>query len=834
MSGVSTPSPSNANPIGVGIFAGGTSGMEGEALPLFQNAVRSGRGFTNASGGAYVPLTSDGWPDGTIASVQCILYTANPDIAYGYQYWFYDFINSQYRTFKGGFLGNGSETVTGQGANATITSQVGALTTFDFVPVFTGATLFAFTISGISVPVTNIYCNLPDYPGADPTQLLFTNEAIAYHSQWAHLRAMHLQVGWNNINPNTSATRNTSANTKARKNWYSGGSNGFEGYPSDWFMQLAAQCPVQPNGTNTGVYLIIPAVDDGTYAAAVLTDAANIVPPGKKIYFEFGNELWNGTGSAGLAFQKAANTAGTDFQNAQFTGTISGTTLTVSSVTGTIVVGDTVYGPGVNPEKINSGSGTTWVIAGGAQTVGPVAMSTSNAANLYAYVGQRCHDLATQARSIFGATRFLNDVRILFAVQVDGNGLTFCEAGFNYMASKGYTPSDDIYAVAFAPYMAGSKAIYRSTFTPAISSGSNILTASSTAGSTGAITGVITAGDLVFHPNIPQGTTILAYGTSGTTGVGAAGTYALSANATGTVPGASAYFVMGSNPTAPTTAQLIANVDGSDGLGNPRTNSTTYQFCLTEKMSVFAKFWGLRGGLGTYENGWAFDTEIWNPNMGAAVLDLLSEALERNYYKFGMDFGINFFTRLEGGVTGARQLYGFGPNNALDNSASNLLNNNSPRMKAARDMFDGTYIRQRNAVNGPGSSFSATNWIDNVDGVTFPVMDTTQKIPPRYNINGQLSYNINCITAGTYNLVVTFKNTSATAKVTNVVIDGVTLYTGISIPGSGVNSGINDVALGAIPLTVGTHALFLGDNVGSQLNVSVIDRAGPINGIRWN
>lgn len=812
------------NPIGVGVFADGTSSMEQGALPLFQNAVMSSRGFTNASGGAYVPLTAAGWPDGTVPSVQCYLYTASPDQAYGRQYWFYDFAGSAYKTFKGGFVGNGAETVTGQGATITNVVQVGSVTTFDFTPN-TSTNLFAFTISGITVPVTGIYCNLPDYPlGLG----LFTDEAIAYHAQWAHIRAMHLQVGWFNINPNTSATRNTMANTKARKDWYSGGSNGFDGYPSELFMRLAAACPVQPNGTNTGVYLIMPAVDDGTYMSATLTDAAALVPPGKKIIIEPGNELWNGTGSSGNAYQAAANAAGTDFQNAQFTGTIgpASNTLVVSGVTGTIVAGDTLYGVGVTPVKINSGGGTTWTIAGSPQTVGPVAMSTSNSSNLYAYVGKRLHDLATQARSIFGTTRFNNDVRLVFATQVNGNGRTFLQAGFNYMVSQGWTPSDDIYAVAFAPYMALSNSLFRSTFIGTAGSGSSTLTASS-------VTGTITVGDLVFNPNIPAGTTILAYGTSGTTGVGGAGTYALSAATTGSVPGGGIFSRLGSNPTAPTVAQILANLAGTDGLGNTRSILTTHQFCTTETLSIFAKTYGLRGGLGAYENGWAHDTEIWSPNMGAAILDTGMQFLEEGYYRNGMDFGMQFWTRLEGGCRGTSTLTGFGPKNALDNSASNLVAGNTPRLKAAKTFFGGTYVPQRNVVTGPGSSFSATNWADNIDGTTFPIFDTTQKSAPHYNINGQPSFGFNAPNASTSTLVVTFTNTSASAKVTNLIIDGVTLYSGISIPGTGTNGGVNDVTLGSVTLAKGSHAMILGDGSNSQLNVSVTDRAGPINGIRW-
>ena len=59
---------------------------------------------------------------------------------------------------------------------------------------------------------------------------------------------------------------------------------------------------------------------------------------------------------------------------ASFTGVISGTTLTTSSTTGTIAIGQFVYGVGVaSGTIILSGSGTSWVVAV-SQTVASVAM----------------------------------------------------------------------------------------------------------------------------------------------------------------------------------------------------------------------------------------------------------------------------------------------------------------------------------------------------------------------------------------------------------------------------------------------------------------------------
>ena len=63
--------------------------------------------------------------------------------------------------------------------------------------------------------------------------------------------------------------------------------------------------------------------------------------------------------------------------SATFTGTISGNTLTTSGPTGTIAIGQTINGAGVTSCRITSGSGTSWVVNGSPQTVGPVAMATN-------------------------------------------------------------------------------------------------------------------------------------------------------------------------------------------------------------------------------------------------------------------------------------------------------------------------------------------------------------------------------------------------------------------------------------------------------------------------
>jgi hypothetical protein len=69
--------------------------------------------------------------------------------------------------------------------------------------------------------------------------------------------------------------------------------------------------------------------------------------------------------------------AKTYVNHANFTGTISGTTLTVSGVTGTIAIGQNVTGVGVAGfTYITGGSGTTWTV-NNSQTVGSTAMAST-------------------------------------------------------------------------------------------------------------------------------------------------------------------------------------------------------------------------------------------------------------------------------------------------------------------------------------------------------------------------------------------------------------------------------------------------------------------------
>ncbi|MDN7592374.1 hypothetical protein [Burkholderia seminalis] len=106
-----------------------------------------------------------------------------------------------------------------------------------------------------------------------------------------------------------------------------------------------------------------------------------------------------------------------------FTGSISGTTLSVSSVTGTIAIGQTVYGAGVAAgTTITGGSGTSWTV-NNSQTVTSKPMGSASSSQFAAGFST-----SITLAGIYGS---INNIIVLFdaASQVDctlnGQVLTF-------------------------------------------------------------------------------------------------------------------------------------------------------------------------------------------------------------------------------------------------------------------------------------------------------------------------------------------------------------------------------------------------------------------------
>jgi hypothetical protein len=259
------------NPIGVNCYG---PSLDFTGIPWFQNIVTSARGFTQiASLETYVPLNAAGWPTTDFA---CILNEGNI-----VQSW-------QAGTYKCGYTGTGSETLTGFGGTITGVAKVGGVVTFNLV-VPAGTGYYGFQLSGTAGAVTNIFAYLPEYPtGAGQ----FTNEAVNFFKQFAHLRWLGPTNAIFNSQKMTAGNRNTPANTKTNKGWSNTNS---EGYPVEFMAQFCAACgnggwytmPVYEDGTNGAA---------GTYSTAVGQLIAATSAPGITNYFEICDELWNGAG----------------------------------------------------------------------------------------------------------------------------------------------------------------------------------------------------------------------------------------------------------------------------------------------------------------------------------------------------------------------------------------------------------------------------------------------------------------------------------------------------------------------------------------------------------
>jgi len=434
-----------ANPVGIN-FAGDY--MSTQDFPIFQDQIRSSRGFTTPASGfaSYAAVDSNGWPTedfgvvlhelggGTVQSWQT---TGTGKFACGF-------------TGVGTVAANNGCTVnniviTGSGASMT--------TTFDVLPDANQAT-YTFKVTSVTpgVGCQYVFAYLPAYRSSQSNvgnvngysaTSLFTTESVAFYKQFGWLRDMKYKGAWTNAIANTSTTRATPTNTKAMR-------GGADHLPLEWFIDFLIV--LKAAGGNTGIWHCLPVNDDGTYLAADIVSLQRLAV-GVPIYLEIGNELWNGTGTAGGAL-RAISVAVTP--DASFTGTISGTTLTVSGVTGALFSGTTcfVYGAGVaTGTYLVSGSGTTWTVSVG-QAVGPVAMTQGSLFSVYRMVAYLFHtNICPALRTAFGS-RYGTDVQTVLATQQgSGNGCFFLDKALSYASSQGWNIPADMHWVSCAPYL---------------------------------------------------------------------------------------------------------------------------------------------------------------------------------------------------------------------------------------------------------------------------------------------------------------------------------------------------------------------------------------------
>lgn len=460
---VGTVQPRLSNPIGALMAGGGIGSRVYENFANFKNRVRESGGFANpSSGSVQVALTTAGWP---AADFQCILWegTSVPG-------WMS--AASPGTPFTCGFIGTGSETITGSGS-CTIANIVhgtgGAYTTFQ-VTSATGT--FAFVVTGTTGGVTNVFAYLPEYPGSSIDNPIsasaFTNEALAFYANLDHIQLEWPSICSWNSQLNTSATR--------------------QAYASPW-SAAATNCQTFGNGRavnsgagNVGTFSATPSgtsatlnnwywgpgtwgiTMQGTNTYALMTVTGGTVnTPSTNVPVTFSASL-GGQSSASfyygvegfpteimLALAIAANTGifvnnpiledGTNGAAGSWTSAVM--QLIANAVAANpLWTGDILFQPLAN-EPWNSGYLTYRMLFQNYPT-GPYGYAT-----VADYVGYRMHAFAQLGRTYFPT---------LWGTRV-GSVLGWQEGGSNgfysplaYMVTQGWTPSADIMYGAIAPY----------------------------------------------------------------------------------------------------------------------------------------------------------------------------------------------------------------------------------------------------------------------------------------------------------------------------------------------------------------------------------------------
>jgi hypothetical protein len=384
-----------ANPIGINLAAGGSASFSYEGFPIFQDHFREGRWNSGTQA-----LDTNGWPttdwgvtlhEGHITQTWMQLGTGNFSCGFTSK-------NAGAETIAS----TGGTTVSGQSYNSgtgvvsfkvMMTATVagfgvtntngGSTDIFCYLPAYPGTAYSAtslFTNEAIahykqyshirSMWAQNVWYNLGD-PFAFSSTLVAgsTSGTLVGYNRGAQTATAIFKattagatldtrtvtvtsgggVSWSGptVNAattlffaNTSASRHTAANTHTKNGWAGGGLS-YEGYPAEWFADLAIAC-------NTGLWLNVPIFTDSTYLSSIASVLATkyAAYPTLQIYVEPGNENWNngpyfGGSAAALNALSVFNGYSTPLQMAYIHHAVAGAFRTA--------FGSTLYGAQINP-----------------------------------------------------------------------------------------------------------------------------------------------------------------------------------------------------------------------------------------------------------------------------------------------------------------------------------------------------------------------------------------------------------------------------------------------------------------------------------------------------
>ena len=442
LAGVKAPVVSSFLPIGT---SGGTSPSD-YGFPPYQNGMRTARGFmTIANANNFTTRDTNGWPttDFQTYLIEVQNYSPLPSWAH---------ISDSANPWKCGYTSKngGAETIAGISATISNVVNTAGVVTFNLVPTGGAA---GFSITGTTGGVTNVFCNLPEYPTASGT---FTTQFINLLKNFGMQRSLDWSNAlWNDLTTSW-ATRNTAANTHSKmwnpSNLASTITNGTgEGAPVDDFVALC-------NATNADIWYNLPLKDDGTYVTGLASYLFANLNSNLNVRIEFVNELWNGVGVGGGTYSQwvcafiLANPGVLDWDiPLTFAATANGTTtITCTPPSGTSA-GWSITGPGVPAGTTITTVNSTSLVLSNAVTTGSGTFATVSYAALYRYYGKRMYDAYVAFSAAF-SSQYASRVKLVLAWQQGGLSAFTNMIGFLQHYHSGIPVGTMLGSLSVAPY----------------------------------------------------------------------------------------------------------------------------------------------------------------------------------------------------------------------------------------------------------------------------------------------------------------------------------------------------------------------------------------------
>ena len=248
-----------------------------------------------------------------------------------------------------------------------------------------------------------------------------------------------------------------------------------------------------------------------------------------------------------------------------------------------------------------------------------------------------------------------------------------------------------------------------------------------------------------------------------------------------------------------TEAQILTKLTTGSGSQWYSSNVETHSF--------IARAYQFAGGFGTYEQGWDVLQQFGvtgNPNYGAALVDTALTPIFVAYQQGIMNAGVQVSTHFKGGVSSSNSSHA--PDDEFSTSYSGLLSSGCPILAALQNFTSGYYTPTRNVVAKSGDQVDWRNYLDAAPGASYPTFTASSNISPLTN------YNIGCQIYVPSQLTATVKCyfTTTASSSFNLIIDGVQVATGVTIP-NGLNGTLSaPVSFATVTLSAGFHSIDMG------------------------